>query len=185
MPRLVYPENMEIIPALKPGALIVVFAKHAACNEMSHVAAELALRGPLTVLDSGNRFQAYRIAHLLRKHTTDIYTAAQRLFIRRAFTCYQMLALLENTPTLRQPYLVLDLLGCFYDEQIRPQETIRLLEACMRQITRLQQAAPVAVTLGQPKLEERTFLVEKVCAQADRIFIEEVPGPQEAQPALF
>lgn len=176
---------MEILPALRPGSLIVIYAGHAARNEISHVAAELAMRGPLTVLDGGNRFQAYRIAHLLRKNTTNIYAAAQRLFVRRAFTCYQMLALLENTPTLRQPYLILDLLACFYDEQIRMQEASRLLETCLQQINRLRQAAPVAVTLGPPLLEERTVLVDRVCAQADTIFTTGEPTTSAIQPALF
>ena len=176
---------MDILPALQRGSLVVVYAKHAARNQISHVIAGLVLQGPLTVLDGGNRFQAYRIAHLLRRHTQDVNSAAKRLFIRRAFTCYQMLALLEDTPAVPQPYLVLDLLSTFYDEQVRPHEAQRLLEACLAQINRLCRLAPVAVTLGNPTLPERTFLAEKVCAQADRLFTQELPTPQERQPALF
>ena len=63
------------------------------------ITAQLALRGEVTVLDGGNRFQAYPVAHLIRRQTPDVRAAAERLFIRRAFTCYQMLALLENTPS--------------------------------------------------------------------------------------
>jgi hypothetical protein len=175
---------MDILPALQLGSLVVVYAGHAASDEITHVAAKLALRGPVTVLDGGNRFQAYRIAHLLRKETTDVSTAANRLFIRRAFTCYQMLALLENAPALRQPYLVLDLLNSFYDDQVQSQEVDRLLETCMRQINRLRQFAPVAVTLGHPLLEERAYLIEKVCEGADTVFTEETIL-QEAQLSLF
>ena len=175
---------MDILPALRLGTLVVIYTRRAARDEITHVAAKLALRGPVTVLDGGNRFQAYRIAHLLRKETTDVNTAAKRLFIRRAFTCYQMLTLLENAPALRQPYLVLDLLNSFYDDQVQPQEANRLLDACMRQINRLRQFAPVAVTLGQPLLEERAYLIEKVCEMADTVFTEDAI-PQEAQLQLF
>jgi len=176
---------MDILSTLQPGSLIVVYASHAARDEISHVSAELALRGPVTVLDGGNRFQTYRITHLLRRCAADINTAANRLFIQRAFTCYQMLALLENTPTLPQPYLVLDLLSTFYDDHVKTHEAHRLLDACLQQIGRLRQFAPVAITLGPPLSEERAFLIEKVCNLADTTFVEETPAPQAMQLALL
>ena len=176
---------MDILPALYPGSLVVVFARHAAKDEISHIIAKLALQGSVTVLDGGNRFQAYQIAHLLRKHTTNVDPISQHLFIRRAFTCYQMLALLEDTPATRQPYLILDLLSTFYDEHVKPHEAHRLLEACLNQINRLCQFAPMAITLGEPKLPERAFLLEKVCKKADKLFIEDHNISQEIQPALF
>ena len=176
---------MNILPALQPGSLVAVYANRAARDEISHVAAELALRGPVTVLDGGNRFQAYRIAHLLRLRTTEVTEAANRLFIRRAFTCYQMLALLENTPNVQQPHLVLDLLSTFYDDHVQTHEALRLLEACLSQINRLRQFAPVAVTLGPALLAERAFLVDKVCMLADTVFVEDSPIPQELQLTLF
>jgi hypothetical protein len=176
---------MDLLPALKPNSIVVVYADHAARDEISHIAAELVLRGPLTVLDGGNRFQAYRIAHLLRRRTVDLTTTAERLSIQRAFTCYQVLALLENTPARPQPCLVLDLLLTFYDEQLKPHESWRLLEACLTQIKRLSCSAPVAVTLGQPLLPERAALIERVCHTADRLFAEELPVHQETQLTLF
>ena len=176
---------MEILPSLRSGSLVVVYAEHAARDEISHVISQLALRGPLTVLDGGNRFQAFRVAHLIRKQTPDLRAAAERLFIRRAFTCYQMLALLEDAPALPHPYLILDLLATFYDEHVRPQEAQRLLEACLGQIERLCLSAPAAITLGRPILEERAFLIQKVCDRADSLFTEEVPSPEARQPELF
>jgi len=86
---------MELLPALRPGARLI---------------AELVLRGSVTVLDGGNRFQPYRVAQMSRQRTAEVNSATKRIFIRRAFTCTQMLALLENTPSLRQPYILLDLL---------------------------------------------------------------------------
>jgi len=176
---------MDVLSTLKPGFFVVVYANHTTRDEISHIIMELALRCPVTVLDGGNHFQAYRISQLLRQRTVDVSTAANRLFIQRAFTCYQMLALLENAPSLRQPYMVLDLLATFYDEHTSTQEAHRLLIACIRQIHRLCQFAPVAVTLGPPLLKERAFLIEKVCKLADTILMEEMPIPQEMQPTLF
>ncbi|HEY3310076.1 MAG TPA: hypothetical protein VGK00_00420 [Anaerolineales bacterium] len=176
---------MDILPTLHTGALVVTCAPHAAREEVSALAAALALRGPLTVLDGGNRFQPYLVARLLRQQTPQVARAAKRLFIRRAFTCYQVLALLEGTPALRQPYLVLDLLSSFYDEHVSEHEARRLLEACLCQVERLRQLAPVLVTLAPPLVAERAFLLEQVCARAGRVLVREAPLPQVSQPALF
>ena len=175
---------MDILPALQRGSLVVVYAAHAARQEISHVAAQLALRGPLTVLDGGNRFQAYRIAQLLRKHTVQVQEASERLFIRRAFTCYQMRALLEDTPLIPQPYLILDLLFTFYDDQVSSREANRLLHACLNTIERLTRIAPVAITLGRPLHEERKSLIEVVFARATTILTEPVPSV-DTQLSLF
>ena len=176
---------MNIIPALQTGALVVVYAPQAALEESSVITAQLVLRGEVTVLDGGNRFQAYRVAHLIRRQTPDVRAAAERLFIRRAFTCYQMLALLENTPSERQPFLVLDLLATFYDDHVPTHEASRLLDACLTQLERLHSAAPVAITLAPPQVEERAFLVERVCSKADQLFTLELPAPQPYQPDLL
>ncbi len=180
-----YPAWMNLYPALKTGQLLVAIAPHAAREEATQLAVEVALRGPLTVLDGGNRITPYRIAHVLRKQIVDISTAANRLYIRRAFTCYQMLALLEDTPALKQPYLILDLLGTFYDDQVPDREVRRLLDLCLQQINRLCQVGPVAVMLAPPVTIERSFLVEQVCERADQLFLPERKPVQFTQAELF
>lgn len=176
---------MELLPALRPGALTVVCAPHAAREPVSRLTAELALQGTVTVLDGGNRFQPYRVAQLLRQKTSDVNQVSKRIFIRRAFTCYQMLALLENTLALRQPYIILDLLATFYDDHVPAHEARRLLDCCLRQVERLGQLAPVVVTLAPPLVPERAFLVELVCACAERVIMPEIIVPAETQPPLF
>lgn len=176
---------MNIIPALQTGTLIVVCAPHAAREESAVLAAQLALHGAVTVLDGGNRLVPYRVAHLIRQRTTDVASAANRLFIRRAFTCYQMIALLESTPYLHQPYLVLDLLATFYDDHVPTYEARRLLDVCLQQVDRLRHTAPVAITLAPPLVPERAFLIERVCALADRLFMPEPLASPPAQLALF
>jgi hypothetical protein len=176
---------MDLLPALSPPKLVTVCAPGAAREPIAHLAAALALRDQVTVLDGGNRFQPYRVAQLLRQRTTRVDQAARNIFIRRAFTCYQMLALLENTPALRQPYLILDLLATFYDEHVSEREARRLLGACLRELERLSRNALVVVSLSPPLLAERAFLVESVCARAGRVFSLAVPTPVETQLSLF
>ena len=103
----------SLIPILNNGTLLVIQSNTR--EPMCVLAAELALRGPVTIFDGGNRFVPYRVTSLLRKHTTDIYSASARISVRRAFTCYQMMALLGDARPLPQPYLLLDLLSTFYD----------------------------------------------------------------------
>lgn len=174
-----------LLPSLHPGILAVVYASHAAREPVSVLIAELALLGPLTVLDGGNRFQPYRVAHLLRQKIVSVDQVARQVFVRRAFTCYQMQTLLDGTPSLRQPYIVHDLLATFYDEQVPVHEARRLLEACLRQVDRLVQFAPVLVTLAPPLLLERTFLVEMIYARAQHVLIETNPVQPASQLALF
>jgi hypothetical protein len=175
--------NTLSIPT-SPSLTVVCFPKPAA-EPVVTLIAELALRGPVTVLDGGNCFPAYHLIRLIRGRIPDPSAALQHTFVRRAFTCYQMLALLEGTPALPQPYILLDLLTTFYDEQIPVQEVRRLLDGCLRQIERLCQKSPVLVTATPPHNAERAFLVEQLCARANQLFALELPASPLLQPALF
>ncbi len=176
---------MDILPVLKTGKLIVLYTHDAARSESMTLIAELGVRGAVTILDGGNRYRPYQVATLLRRKTVNISTAANRLFSRRAFTCYEMNTLLGSTPSLNQPYVILDLLNTFYDDHVPAYEADRLLKSCLAQIQRLGLSGPVIVTLAPPLVEERGFLLEQVCRQADEVIIKEVPICQPAQPSLF
>lgn len=169
----------------RKAGLIVAKIERAAHEQIALLSAELILRGPLTVLDGGNCFPLYRIARLLRANTNEYAPAIERLYVHRAFTCYQMRALLESTPALSQLYLVLDMLGTFYDEQIPEWDVSQLLDACLRQVKRLCLHAPVFLLLSSPLLPERAHLHERVCQQADQILGFYEPAPELIQPALF
>lgn len=176
---------MDILPVLKTGKLIAIYAPDAARNESMTLIAELGLRGAVTIMDGGNRYRPYQVAALLRRKTVDVSTAAKRLYSRRAFTCYEMHTLLSSTPALHQPFLILDLLNTFYDDHVPASEACRLLNSCLGQIQRLVVCGPVIVTLTPPLSEERGFLLEQVCRQADEVMIKEAPVCQPIQPTLF
>lgn len=175
---------MKLPPLLKPNNLIVICTPSAAREQAAALTAELAICGAVTVLDGGNRFPAYQTMRMLRRRTPNLLPTAKRIFLRRAFTCYQMLALLEGTPALHQPYLILDLLATFHDENVPVEEVSRLLDRCLTQVDRLRLEAPVIVTLA-PAHEQRQFLFERVCARGDQLIQIEIPYPLAAQPTLF
>lgn len=176
---------MDLLPALRTDKLLVVLAPQAAREESMTLIAELALRNAVTVLDGGNRFNAYQVTRHLRRKTVGISIASSRLFIRRAFTCYEMDTLIADTPSLAYPTIILDLLHTFYDDHTSAQESCRLLDSCIRQIRRLQTSAPVTVTLAPPTTKERAFLIDRVCEAADQVYTPELPAEEMIQLPLF
>jgi hypothetical protein len=180
-----YSSGMDILPVLKTGKWIALYAPDAALTESMTLIADLGLRGAVTILDSGNHYRPYQVATLLRRKTVDVSTTANRLFSRRAFTCYEMNTLLSSTPSQQGPYVILDLLSTFYDDHVQLPEACRLLDLCLGQIQRLALSSPVVVTLASPLTDERAFLLERVCQKADEVFLRETPSPQFIQPALF
>jgi len=176
---------MNILPVLKTGKLFVVHGTGAARQESMNLIAELGLRGPVTILDGGNRYKPNLVAVLLGRKVLDVTEPANRLFSRRAFTCHEMKTLLWTTPSLHQPCIILDLLNTFQDDHVPIHLARRLLDSCLGQIQRLQCAAPVVVTLSPPLVEERAFLIDAVCDKADQVFTFEGVEPEASQPALF
>ncbi len=174
---------MNILPIIHTGKMIAVTSSRETREQITTLTAELALRGAVTVLDGGNRFAAYQAIRMLRMRTHNVEEAANRIFVRRAFTCHQMLTLLETSPSLPQPYIILDMLATFYDENVSLQEVDRLLEHCLVQLDRLRMTAPVVISLTRHP--ERLFLFERIRSQVDHIIEVEIPYPIISQPALF
>jgi hypothetical protein len=163
-----YRMRMNLLPQLKTGSLLVALTNHH--EVISDLIAELALRGPVTVLGGGNCFPAYCIAQLIRRKSLQVDAISKRIFVQRAFTCYQMVNLLENAPTFGYPQVILNLLSTFQDDQVKPDEAARLLSICLSHIERLSLVAPVAITLEPAILEEKEFLLKRICEQADQIY---------------
>jgi len=86
------------------------------------------------ILDGGNRFNAYTVSRAAHGRPDVL----NRITVSRAFTCYQVLALLESTPAIPVPFVVLDLLNTFYDESVQVGERKRLLRACIGHLERLE-----------------------------------------------
>jgi hypothetical protein len=174
---------MEI--QLKKHALTALCAPHAARDEIAPLIARLALQGPILVLDGGNRFAGYRIMQHLRLLVPDPTSALRRIFVRRAFTCYQVSAMLDETPSRSQPSLLLDMLATFYDENVPLSEASRLLECCLRQVERLAQVGSLLVTLTPPPSPERLCLVERLSAAAHAFYSVDPPVIPIQQPQLI
>jgi hypothetical protein len=107
-----------LLPDLITGRLSLVVLPPGTIRMLLELVARLARRRPLRVLDGGNCFNAYIVARELGRHTREVETALERIQVARAFTCYQVLTLLAETPADGVPTLVLQLLDTFHDENV-------------------------------------------------------------------
>jgi hypothetical protein len=176
---------MDELTDIRPGKwTLLIFNRgmHAPLLTNLH---RLAERSPLTVLDGGNRFNAYLVARGARGQTELL----ERITVSRAFTCYQMLTLLESTPSVPpRLILVLDMLNTFYDESVRVHERRRLLTGCIAHLDRISRPAGGAVTVHPPAVPspeaiEFVRMLESHAADMRLPLLE--PAPALPPPRLF
>jgi hypothetical protein len=164
------------------GRLLLVIAPRAGGTIMLDLIARLACRGPLRLLDGGNCFDVYRcnqaIARTLQGKRDQLPAVLERIQLARAFTCYQMVALLDQTLGQPVPTLVLDLLSTFYDEGVPSAESRRLLQSCVVQLQRLNDLAPVAISVRPGSPGNRPELLEVLQSVASQVWSLEPYSPE-------
>jgi hypothetical protein len=176
------------LPATR-GSYNLVIAPHAGVQMVIETTARLAVSSPVRLIDCGNRSNVYPITKVVRRLTTDVNTTLDRIHISRAFTCYQVLAMLSRSES-RMPTLVIDLLCTFLDEAIRFDESCRLLDRSIEELKRLSQTTPMLVTV-KPLLAisaERISLLDAITQNATSVYQIEDPDTapvSELQPSLF
>ncbi|HSV85516.1 MAG TPA: hypothetical protein VLH85_03005 [Levilinea sp.] len=142
---------MKTLPIPHPGQLLLLAAPRAFLSQaMPLLIARLSLPNGIWVLDFGNSFNYHVVARTLRRHTIDLPTHLERIRIARAFTCYQVLSLLAQTPTSIHPTIGLEFLSTFHDENVSGAERWRLFDQSLEHLRRLSQLAPVAVSAAIP-----------------------------------
>ena len=137
----------------------------------AQVQAQVGEHAGVHVLDGGNRFNGYTLA----RAACGRQEILNRITVARAFTCIQVLALLESTPASDGPFVILDLLRTFYDESVQAGERKRLLRCCISQMQRLEQAGGGLVSVHPPALAspaaiELLDMLEQ--AAADTFFVQ-------------
>jgi hypothetical protein len=172
-------KGMNTLPDLYPRQLHLMLVPLPLRRQIANAAiARLALRGPVRVLDGGNHFDAHGIARALRSKTHHLQPALQRIQVARAFTCYQVITLLQETPSSATPTLVLDLLTTFYDENVPMPERLRLLQECLEQLQRLSRLATVVITVVPQPKAEADELIDRLEASAGQTWRFELEQPK-------
>jgi hypothetical protein len=144
--------NTDIEP--KAGSWILLVGPRNLNDTMLNAIARLGESGPVRILDGGNRFNAYKVSRAVRGKPEVL----NQISISRAFTCYQVLSLLESTPATSVPFVVLDMLSTFYDESVKFGERKLLLRSCISQLERLEQAAGGVVSVHPPSVQSRSAI---------------------------
>ncbi len=148
--------------------------------------ADLALHSTLRVVDGGNLFNVLTLNRAIRRKTNRVEEVLGRIYISRAFTCFQMEAMLHNLNDCRCPIFVLDLLYTFYDESVDDQQSQRLLANTIRHLKQASTATPVLVCIFPPaKANKRPYLMEMLLEAANSVWQPETGPAAPRQPGLW
>ena len=170
---------MNILLPPQPGHwALAILPRQQQREQVLACIAQLALDWPVMVLDGGMLFNSYRVLMAAHGQTRIL----SRIRFARAFTCYQMTALLERTPAEEACVFVLDLLGTFQDENVPASERIRLLKICIPHLDRLSRSRGGLVSVGPPESQPLLALLEE---QAARIHKWQTPTLPEKTGPLF
>jgi len=155
----------------KQNSFSLLIAPDTGMSLTNETTARLALDGPVRLLDCGNRSNVYPITKMIRRLTKNVNTTLDHILISRAFTCYQVVALLKHENS-QAPVIVLDLLSTFLDESVNSEEANRLLDCSIIELKRLCLSAPVLVTSKTPSDNNtnRASLTEKLVRSAASIY---------------
>lgn len=181
---------MDALSIPETNQIYVVIGGRAANARLLDLSARLALRGPLLLFDCGNRANPLPIVRELRRLTIDPLPALENVRAARAFTCYQVAALLERMSSFPgpQPILIFDLLATFYDESVPFAEGQRLLRQCLARLLASRHSGPLLVSARLPPADfpERQCFLDALCKIADQTWLEvpSLPQPQQ-QYSLF
>ena len=185
------PDSLTLFEMPLPPKRFLAIGAHALSERMLQLISALALRQHVTVLDCGNRSNMYAVAKLIRPYTPDPVSVMNNIRLSRAFTCYQVLAMIQATAKypLNEPLVLLDLLATFLDEDVELKDSQRLLTHSLDLLTQLSHQVPVVISTRQIPViaENRAVLLEQLKASVDICWEEPLPLPtsQELQLALF
>jgi hypothetical protein len=122
--------------------------------ELLYAGSALA-RGRISLVEGANRFHPYRIGELGRSLGLDAAETLERIRLARAFTAYQMVALVDGwaAEARRHPPSLLighDLPALFTDDEIPKEEQVALLRHIARTLSVLvrEVRVPLLLTLG-------------------------------------
>lgn len=146
----------------------LVIGQDSGANQLHPLIAYLSLSGPVRVLDAGNNFNLLDVAYAIRRVTQNLYEAADRIHIVRAFTCIEVLKALQEQDT-GTPLVIINMLATFYDEAVTNARIRIMMDGCIAEISRLRQSAPVIVSVRDecPPNSPRNGLLQSLVVAAD------------------
>ncbi len=146
-------------------------------------AGSAAVRGRVSLVEGANRFDPYRIGEIGRALGVDATETVRRIRLARAFTAYQMVALVDRwAQEVRRdrPSLLVghDLAALFHDDEIPEEEQAGLLRHVARSLRSVAERAgvPLLLTLGPDGVAGFPSLAQDGPRWFDFIRLERGPG---------
>jgi len=181
--------NMRNVNQLFPGFALGDFAVLLGSSSVVSLSSLLCVRAQLPVqlgglgsnvvfVDGGNTFQLYHVARLARLHGLDPKQTLERIYISRAFTAYQMTALvLEKLRETIRRYdaklvVISDIAGFFLDKDVAETEARRVysqVTAYLSNFAKENQVMLVATYPPHQASRRNTFLHEVTCGRANTV----------------
>jgi len=174
---------VEQFRAAPPGKLYCLHGDSGVFRLSLLAAGHALLNGvPVTLVDGSNRFDLYGLAEFARRSAGSNGAPEQvlrNIFVSRAFTCYQMEAVLtERLPAFvhakQSPVvLIFGLLDTFYDEQAPLFEVRNALERILHALHALRDegiALLLASTDIRPASAARASLFPRLAGAMDRVY---------------
>lgn len=176
----------DITQVLNLNQLVVLALPRSMAKDTLSIVCDLALKDSLRVVDGGNLFNVLLLNRLIRHKTNNVIAVLNRIYISRAFTCFQVEAMLHDLQTYHSPVIVLDLLHMFYDESIDDQQSRHLFANCVAHLRRISGSSPVLVSIAPPpKTDSRPFLASMLLEAASHIWQWEASPAPRQQPSLW
>jgi len=132
---------------------------------------EGGLNSTAIYIDGGNTFNPYAISAVAQQHNVDPQFTLERIFVSRAFTAYQLSALiletLENAFKQYRSKLVLisDITALFVDRDVPTKEAINLFNHAIIHLSELvtrRDVIIVASCFPRGRFKRRRFFLESV-----------------------
>jgi len=179
--------NMRNVNELFCGFALGDFAVLYGSNSVQSLASLLCVRAQLPLqlgglgsnvvfIDGGNTFRLYQVARLARLHQLDPKKALERIYLSRAFTAYQITALiLEKLKETVKRYdaklvIISDIAGFFLDKDVKEYEARRVYSQVMAYLSNFAKENSIALIVTYPPHKEtkrNSFLQAVTCGKAN------------------
>jgi hypothetical protein len=152
-------------------------------NKIAEVIAAMALNGSFSIVTGREHLPSYEVTQLLDDDITDFQIIlGQKL--RRAFNCYQLVDILQTTPPVREPLLILHFLYPFY-EDIPVERRIHRFDQCIEQLERLSASRSIGMIIVDSEGPDYSLFYPTLENIADEIFQTEEEVEAVSQARLF
>jgi hypothetical protein len=173
----------DLFPGFAPGDFAVIHGSQSVTNLTSLlcIRAQLptqlgGLSSNVVFIDGGNNFKLYHITRLAQIHHLDPTQALDRIFLARAFTAYQMTAILmERLNDAIEKYhakivIISDIAGLFLDKDIPDEEARRVFSqvvASLQSFVREKQIILIATYPPRQNNPRSQYLQTVTCQKAN------------------